>query len=147
MVVVVAVAVGRVIRFDQSRGYGFIAPDDGGDDVFLHAAEIGDRTDNIRVGTRVEFRTMEGQRGLKAYDVKVLPDSASSESTLRPPATRRPDDLADEDDEWDLVTEREYGAEIADALIVECPEITAAQIVAIRRRLVAHARDKGWLAD
>lgn len=142
---VVAVAIGRVIRFDQARGYGFIAPDDGGEDVFLHAAEVGVQTD-IRVGTQVEFQAMDSQRGLKAYDVKVLSSPAGTAASPRPSVTRRPDDSEDDDD-WDLLTEREYAAEITDALISECPEMTAAQIVAIRRTLAKHAREHGWLAD
>jgi hypothetical protein len=35
------VAVGTVVRFDRRRGYGFVAPEDGGEDVFVHRHVIG----------------------------------------------------------------------------------------------------------
>ena len=63
---------GRVIRFDESRGFGSIGPEGGGqEDVFLHVNGLADGTMSVPVGTRVEFKAMEGQRGLKAFDVRV----------------------------------------------------------------------------
>jgi CspA family cold shock protein len=65
---------GRVIRFDEVKGYGFIMPSDGGEDVFVHANEITDRGLRVSAGTQVAFRVLEGDRGLKAYDVRILED-------------------------------------------------------------------------
>src|SRR5438067_13943591 len=67
-----AVQTGKVVRFDEGRGYGFIAPDDGGEDVFVHANELTDRGVRVSVGTRVRFKVLGGERGLKAYDVELL---------------------------------------------------------------------------
>jgi CspA family cold shock protein len=69
-----AMVTGKVIRFDEIRGYGFIAPSDGGEDVFLHANEVTDRGLRVSAGTRLGFQVLEGERGLKAYDVRIIDD-------------------------------------------------------------------------
>ncbi|MFI1018981.1 cold-shock protein [Streptomyces sp. NPDC020965] len=65
-------AQGIVVRFDDTKGYGFIAPDDGGDDVFVHANELSEASRTIACGTRVEFGVLDGGRGLKAYGVQIV---------------------------------------------------------------------------
>jgi cold shock protein len=54
---------GRVIRFDEVKGYGFITPSEGGEDVFVHANEITDRGLRVSAGAQVAFRVLEGDRG------------------------------------------------------------------------------------
>lgn len=65
---------GKVIRFDEVRGYGFIAPDSGGEDVFVHANVLGDDKYVFGPGLRVEFEATDGDRGPKAYAVHLLND-------------------------------------------------------------------------
>jgi cold shock protein len=65
---------GKVIRFDEVRGYGFIAPDGGGEDIFVHANVLGDDKYVFGPGLRVEFEATDGDRGPKAYAVHLLPD-------------------------------------------------------------------------
>jgi CspA family cold shock protein len=67
-------ATGRILQFDHSRGYGFVAADDGGEDVFLHASVFdGDHPDELAPGTKVEFKVMAGDRGRKAFAANRTP--------------------------------------------------------------------------
>jgi len=43
-------ATGRIIRFDEIKGYGFISPSDGGEDIFVHANELADRGLRVSAG-------------------------------------------------------------------------------------------------
>lgn len=64
---------GRVKWFNEEKGYGFIARDDGGDDVFLHFSAInkpGFKT--IADDAAVEFEVEENERGLSAANVIEL---------------------------------------------------------------------------
>ncbi|MBN1313376.1 MAG: cold-shock protein [Anaerolineae bacterium] len=61
---------GTVKWFNGSKGYGFIAPDSGDEDVFVHYSAIqatGYR--NLDEGDRVEFSVEEGNKGLQAAEV------------------------------------------------------------------------------
>jgi CspA family cold shock protein len=60
---------GTVKFFNDSKGFGFITPDDGGKDVFVHANGL---IDEIREGDKVSYDVEEGKKGLNAVDVKVV---------------------------------------------------------------------------
>ena len=76
---------GKVIRFDEVRGYGFIAPDGGGEDVFVHANVLGDDKYVFGPGLRVEFEAADGDRGPKAYAVHLLPDRGPAPAVVPVP--------------------------------------------------------------
>ncbi|KAL2241824.1 glycine-rich protein 2-like [Sesamum indicum] len=67
-------SIGTVKWFSGQKGFGFVAPDDGGDDLFVHQTEIqteGFRT--LREGQRVEFKIDSREDGRsKAVDVVIL---------------------------------------------------------------------------
>ena len=63
---------GTVKWFNNSKGYGFIQRDLGGD-VFVHFKAIrGDGYRSLEEGMRVEFNVIEGQKGMQAEDVIVV---------------------------------------------------------------------------
>ena len=64
---------GTVKWFNAGKGYGFLAQDDGGADVFVHFSAIqGEGYRNLEEGAKVEFTIEQGPKGLQAADVKIL---------------------------------------------------------------------------
>jgi cold shock protein len=64
---------GTVKWFNESKGYGFIAPDGGGQDLFAHFREIrGDGFRTLLDQQRVQFDVIEGPRGQQAGNISVL---------------------------------------------------------------------------
>lgn len=64
---------GTVKWFSDAKGYGFITPKDGGDDVFVHFQAIqGEGFRTLKEGQRVEFEVTKGPKGLQASNVKCL---------------------------------------------------------------------------
>ncbi len=59
---------GTVKFFSNPRGFGFITPDDGGKDVFVHQSGL---TDEIAEGDKVSYDVEESEKGLNAINVKV----------------------------------------------------------------------------
>jgi CspA family cold shock protein len=63
-------ATGTVKWFNESKGFGFIAPAHGGDDVFVHFSAIqGDGFKTLAEGQTVNFDIQEGPKGLQAANV------------------------------------------------------------------------------
>ncbi|MFT4124461.1 MAG: cold shock domain-containing protein [Microbacteriaceae bacterium] len=62
---------GRVKFYDEAKGFGFIAADDG-QEVFLHASALPAGTAGVKAGTRLEFGIADGKRGVQALSVRVL---------------------------------------------------------------------------
>jgi CspA family cold shock protein len=63
-------AQGTVRRFNEDRGYGFIKPDDGGEDVFVHYSAIeGSGFRTLEEGDKVTYEVTQGRKGLEAVKV------------------------------------------------------------------------------
>ncbi|NED08770.1 cold shock domain-containing protein, partial [Streptomyces sp. SID6648] len=63
--------VGKVLRFDEVKGYGFIAPEEGGEDVFMHANDLVDEKYLYQAGSSVEFFLESGEKGPKASEIRL----------------------------------------------------------------------------
>ena len=59
---------GTVKFFNDGKGFGFITPDDGGKDVFVHVNGLNGNT--ITEGDKVSYDTEEGKKGLNAVNVE-----------------------------------------------------------------------------
>jgi cold shock protein len=144
---------GRVVRFDEVKGYGFIAPDDGGEDVFVHANDLTDRGLRITAGTWVEFRASEGERGMKASDVRILDEphaaggagSAGSRAVARQPAFGPAAEPSADDELAEVFSEQEFTQRVTDLLLATAPQLTGAVIIELRSSLLRFARGSGWV--
>jgi CspA family cold shock protein len=59
---------GTVKFFNQTKGFGFITPNDGAADIFVHSTGL---IDNIRENDVVEYEVENGRKGLNAVNVKI----------------------------------------------------------------------------
>ncbi|PCG82600.1 DNA-binding protein [Streptomyces sp. WZ.A104] len=145
-------ATGRVVRFDEVRGYGFVSPDGGGSDVFLHVNDLLIDKSLINPGVLVSFDLEAGDRGLKASAVSLASDRASSSPRTDPrPASAAshasaPDARTDLDDgTCEVLSVKDYTDEVTEALLISKPPLTGEQILSIRERMVRLAMSHGWV--
>ncbi|MFD1721410.1 cold-shock protein [Amnibacterium endophyticum] len=75
---------GRVKFYDDVKGFGFIAAEDGSE-VFLHASALPQGT-SVKKGSRVEFGIADGRRGAQALSVRVLEQPTTMAKMARPSA-------------------------------------------------------------
>jgi CspA family cold shock protein len=158
-------ATGKVLQFDHTRGYGFVAADDGGEDIFLHASAFDGDPGELAPGIPLEFQVMAGDRGRKAYAVHfteeeekegTLPSLERSaqplpavERSAQPlPAVERsaqPLPAADDEQMCDVLSQTEFGTEITESLLRIIPALTGPQILEVRQGMVEFAKTRGWV--
>lgn len=147
---------GRVISFDEFRGYGFIAPDTGGEDVFMHVNDLNGDKRLITVDSRVEFMLENGGKGPKASRVRLLerpgggtvphvpPVAQVSPMSSVPALPRDADRPAGDPGFCDVLSVRELSQEVTEAILAAVPSMTAEQIVRVRGVVVELAHGHGW---
>lgn len=99
-------STGQVKWFNNAKGFGFILPDDGGDDLFAHYSAIGmEGYKTLKAGQLVSFETIEGPKGLHAANIQAVSESAAStsdtsesETEAAPAETVEADDSAETDE-------------------------------------------------
>ena len=95
-------STGQVKWFNNAKGFGFILPDDGGDDLFAHYSAIGmEGYKTLKAGQMVSFETVEGPKGLHAANIKPVEGSESD----------APTEVPDEQTTQDTVSEPEITSE------------------------------------
>ncbi|CAO5230157.1 cold-shock protein [Frankia sp. AgKG'84/4] len=136
-------STGKVLRFDQVRGYGFIAPSDGGDDIFLHANDLLVEKHLVVPGALMEFKVEEGERGLKASAARIVDPAPSS-----PPVSVRASSHTDDSDGLcDVLPVGELTQEVTETLLRIEPALTGPQIIRIRSELIRIAERYGWVEN
>lgn len=75
-------AKGTVKWFSNAKGYGFIAPEEGGDDIFAHFSAIDmDGYKSLRQGQKVQYEVSQGPKGLLASAINLDAEAEDSGST------------------------------------------------------------------
>ncbi|AXG76673.1 cold-shock protein [Streptomyces paludis] len=142
--------LGRVIRFDQVKGYGFIAPESGDEDIFLHVNDLLDDKHLIKPGISVMFEVEEGDRGLKASAVRIAEDRHAP--AARPARSGNYTKAQNSDEEFseelcEVISQEKYLQEITEVLLTVDPSLTGKQILAARSALAEIGRKYGWVED
>lgn len=85
-------STGQVKWFNNAKGFGFILPDDGGDDLFAHYSSIEmDGYKTLKAGQSVSFEVIEGPKGLHATNiVPIKDDERAGNGSAGAPAARAP---------------------------------------------------------
>ena len=72
-------AIGKVKWFNNAKGYGFILPDEGGEDLFVHYSAIQmDGYKTLKAGQDVQFEIVEGPKGLHAVNITDVEGAQSN---------------------------------------------------------------------
>jgi cold shock CspA family protein len=138
-------ATGKVLQFDQVRGYGFVAADDDGDDVFLHASAFDGDSTRLVPGTDLQFQIMASDRGRKAYLVRLTEAGSATPEQLVPPQQTALSAATEEEQMCDVLSKTEFGAELTELLLNTVPGLTGPQILEVRQSLLEFADKRGWV--
>jgi CspA family cold shock protein len=150
-------ATGKVLQFDPARGYGFVAADDGGEDIFVHASVFEGDSNELVPGVPLEFQIMAGDRGRKAFGVRfaesrsALPQEAEPVPPPPVPPLQRlipaPQEFSapEEDQMCDVLSQTEFGTELTELLLNTIPALHGPQILELRQSMLGFAKKRGWV--
>jgi CspA family cold shock protein len=141
-----AVLSGKVVRFDQVKGYGFNTPDTGDEDIFLHVNDLMDDKHLVRPGVVVEFEVEDGDRGPKASGARIV---QGAHATGQQQTRRTREDTAEflSDGTCEILTADAYRREVTEALLASDPALSGAQILRVREAMLGIGRAYGWIED
>jgi cold shock protein len=78
-------ATGLVKWFNDAKGFGFITPNEGGSDVFVHfSAIVMEGYKTLKQGSKVSFESVPGPKGLHAQNILLLEAAPTPQSSHRP---------------------------------------------------------------
>lgn len=138
-------ATGKVLQFDPGRGYGFVAADDGGEDIFLHASVFDGDPSELIPGLPLEFQVMAGDRGRKAFAVRFAEGAAEAFSQAERPTRTTQTLSADEEQMCDVLSQGEFGTELTELLLRTIPALSGAQILEVRQAMLEFAKKRSWV--
>lgn len=99
-------ASGTVKWYDAVKGYGFIARDDGGDDLFVHRSAVGYEV--LNEGDQVSFTVIRGLKGANAEQIQVIARSTEPSPSTRPAPTSRGNDYGRVGRDWSNDSPADY---------------------------------------
>ncbi|MGI8306511.1 cold-shock protein [Saccharopolyspora sp. ASAGF58] len=134
---------GTIVKYDGTRGFGFIEPDAGGEDVFLHASILDEQLKQVlQGGMRVQFEAASSNQGTKAVAVRLL---GAVSQTPAPQILPVKQQERDDEELCEVLSAAEFSQKITDVLIEAAPSMTGGQILQVRSQLVAFAQRNGWV--
>ncbi|MCF4123252.1 cold shock domain-containing protein [Antribacter sp. KLBMP9083] len=83
-------ADGTVSWYDDIKGFGFVAPDSGGEDVFVHVSALGSGLTELSEGARVTYDVVDGDKGPNARNVQLVHGSGSARAATDRGRSSRP---------------------------------------------------------
>lgn len=122
------------MSFDASKGYGFISPTSGGEDVFFHVNHLTEPGTRVLPGCTVSYIGEVGSRGPVAYMVQVLHTAPAKAKGGPPPDGEEP------------LTRQEFIDEVTEVLVTAATDLRAAELREIREALANLAADYGWIS-
>lgn len=63
---------GTIKFFNSQKGFGFITPDSGSKEIFVHTSNVNGDTQSLHEGQKVEYVEAQGRKGLEATEVTLL---------------------------------------------------------------------------
>jgi CspA family cold shock protein len=143
------VETGRILRFDEMRGYGFISSSHGGEDVFMHANDFLDDKSLYTPGSVVEYTVEEGDRGLKACDVQVVqhvpaPAGAGGASGAGAGSSASASRESGAGASKAASASTPLSRDLTEFLLEADPTLTGAQILRLRKKLIEFAAERNW---
>ena len=86
---------GKVKWFNNAKGYGFIRPDEGGDDLFVHFSYIEmEGYKSLRAGQEVSYTTRQADKGTHAVDVSFINSDGGPQAQMPAAQQEEPTDIS-----------------------------------------------------